>query len=209
MKLDYKKIAFALGLVAFLVPLLVLAQNSGFTPLAPIPGTDANADLPTFLNSWFRIGVGVAAFLAVIMIAIGGFEYMGSEGVTNKEAGRSRMMNAVFGLLLILASFIIFALINPKILDFTIGGEKLAPYQPPPSSNQQNQTAPLEPTSGEIKRASRQEGTIYMISNTTSDELRKQCADNYGGVFQQGGERGTDSSRWVCIGPSAPAQQTP
>ncbi|HEY4517923.1 MAG TPA: pilin [Candidatus Paceibacterota bacterium] len=84
-----------------------------------------NGDLPTFLNSLFRIGVGIAAFLAVIMLAVGGFQYMGSDSVFSKENGVQQMQAAVFGLILILASFLILRTINPSIVSLQIGGGNL------------------------------------------------------------------------------------
>lgn len=70
-----------------------------------------------YLNTMIRIFIGLCAILAVVMIVIGGIEYMTSELPGNKEHGKERIMGAIFGLILALGSWTILYQINPKILD--------------------------------------------------------------------------------------------
>lgn len=86
--------------------------------------TDA-ANLPDFLNNIYRYGVGIAAILAVIMITIGGFKYMTSEIPGMRLQNRGDILRAIFGLLLVLAPFIVFSIINPDILELDAGLEEL------------------------------------------------------------------------------------
>ena len=95
--------------------------RSEFTALNPIPGvTDAEAaESPSkFFNGMFMFGISIAAFLAVLMIAIGGIQYMSTDAVSGKSEGRERIIYAVMGLLLVLFSWILLRQINPEILDF-------------------------------------------------------------------------------------------
>jgi len=95
--------------------------RSDFTPLNPIKGvTDAEAaESPSkFFNGMFMFGISIAAFLAVLMIAIGGIQYMSTDAVSGKSEGRERITYAVMGLLLVLFSWILLRQINPEILDF-------------------------------------------------------------------------------------------
>lgn len=93
--------------------------------LAPLPdpsgGTmskfDPTTGLSGYLNLMITIFIGICAVLAVIMIVIGGIEYMTSELVSSKAAGIERIKNAILGLLLALGAWIILYTINPKILD--------------------------------------------------------------------------------------------
>ena len=62
------------------------------------------------------IFIGIAAVLAVVMIVMGGIEYMTSELIGNKEAGKDKIRNAIFGLLLALGAWTILNQINPDIL---------------------------------------------------------------------------------------------
>lgn len=66
----------------------------------------------------FMFGISIAAFLAVLMIAIGGIQYMSTDAVSGKTEGKERIQYAVMGLLLVLFSWILLKQINPEILNF-------------------------------------------------------------------------------------------
>ena len=87
-----------------------------FVPLAPLPGLTDKPDLTSYVNAGIRIGIGLAALLAVIMIVIGGIEYMGSDSFSQKDEGKKRITAAVGGLVLILGSFLILNIINPDLV---------------------------------------------------------------------------------------------
>jgi len=61
-----------------------------------------NSKLGAYLNIMIRIFIGICAVLAVIMIVVGGIEYMTSELISNKENGKHRITGAIFGLVLAL-----------------------------------------------------------------------------------------------------------
>ena len=91
--------------------------------LAPLPGVDSNFDpgqknsLGTYLNAMIKIFIGLCAVLAVVMLVIGGIEYMTSELMSSKEHGRERMRNAVLGLLIALGAYVLLFTINPDLLE--------------------------------------------------------------------------------------------
>ena len=72
--------------------------------------------LSRYLNTMLTIFIGICAVLAVVMIVLGGIEYMTSELPGNKENGKEKIRNAVFGLLLALGAWLILNTINPKLL---------------------------------------------------------------------------------------------
>ncbi|MFA5792020.1 MAG: D-alanyl-D-alanine carboxypeptidase family protein [Candidatus Paceibacterota bacterium] len=74
-------------------------------------------NLGAYLNIMIKIFIGLCAILAVIMIVIGGIEYMTSELPGNKEHGKERITGAIFGLVLALGSWTILYQINPDILN--------------------------------------------------------------------------------------------
>ena len=78
--------------------------------------TDTNS-IGGYLNLMIKIFIGICAVLAVVMIVMGGVEYMTSELIGNKEAGKNKIRNAIFGLLLALGAWTILNQINPKILN--------------------------------------------------------------------------------------------
>ncbi|MEK9182633.1 MAG: NlpC/P60 family protein [Patescibacteria group bacterium] len=132
-----------------------------YYPLAPLPGlgnrpdkgidtteTDSTGEksvaLGAYLNTMIKIIIGIAAILSVVMIVIGGIEYMTSELVSSKEAGKETIKNALFGLLVALGAYALLNTINPDLLNTDIaisgvtvkvdlsdlGGEASAPFVP-------------------------------------------------------------------------------
>jgi hypothetical protein len=108
-----------------------------YTLLAPLkcangsPNCDSSGEFGTFdptpddalgkyLNIMINLVIGISAVLAVVMIVIGGVEYMTSELISGKEAGRERITNAILGLLIALGAYVLLATINPKLLDTNI-----------------------------------------------------------------------------------------
>jgi hypothetical protein len=77
-------------------------------------------DLAQFLAQAFQFGLAIAAALAVIMIVWGGVEVMLSESVFNKDNGKKKIKDAIYGLLLALVSWLILYTINPEILNFKL-----------------------------------------------------------------------------------------
>ena len=75
-----------------------------------------NTALGAYLNMMIRLFIGICAVLAVIMIVMGGVEYITSELISSKEAGRERITHAILGLLLAMGSWLLLNTINPDIL---------------------------------------------------------------------------------------------
>ncbi len=92
--------------------------------LAPLPGiTEIDFAKATFWDytiKIFKIMIGIAGVLAVLMIVVGGMEYMTSDIISKKESGKDRIWSAVQGLILILGSFIILKTISPNLLNLDL-----------------------------------------------------------------------------------------
>ncbi len=114
-------------LISLITPLTLFANNK-YVPLSPsLPGVDATGytygtehGMSGFINSLFGISVGVAAVLAVIMLAIGGFQYMTSESIFKTSGAKEKITNAIVGLIIVLASILIMSTINPSIVNLHI-----------------------------------------------------------------------------------------
>jgi cell wall-associated NlpC family hydrolase len=91
-------------------------DKNGKPVLATFNATDAS-NLGKYLNLMITIFIGICAVLAVIMIVVGGVEYMTSELISSKEHGKERIQGAIFGLLLALGAYLILFTINPDILN--------------------------------------------------------------------------------------------
>ncbi len=123
-----------LTLLLVLVPTPLFAQD-GFVPLSQggVPGIERDISFSDFLNIAFRIGLAIAVTLAVVMITIGGVQYMGRESVFGKTEGRERIQNAVVGLLIALLIWLILFTINPNLLNFNVNVS-----EPPQGGSGQN-----------------------------------------------------------------------
>ena len=116
-----------LGSIA-LLPSTIFAVE--YQLLAPIPeaGFTSNPanNFGSYAASLIRLIIGAATVLAIIMFIFGGFAYMTSESLSAKGAGRETMMNAVGGLVLLLASYLILNTINPNLLNLNLNINKVA-----------------------------------------------------------------------------------
>ncbi|MBU6430849.1 MAG: hypothetical protein KGJ58_01015 [Patescibacteria group bacterium] len=98
-------------------------KDNSYTPLASLPGTtnsNGNVTIDTYIPGIFNLAIGIAGVLAVLMIIIGGVEYMTTDAIGGKEEGKERISNALKGLLLVLVSWILLYTINPKLTVFDL-----------------------------------------------------------------------------------------
>lgn len=124
------------------VPHLALAETAGdkeYTLLAPLPcvgnidpntgkltpGTGCNensesikekADIKTYIQYIFNLAIMLSAVAAVVMIVWGGLEYMLSSIPSVKVDGKARIKNAIFGLILVLCSYLILKTVDPRLV---------------------------------------------------------------------------------------------
>jgi hypothetical protein len=108
-------------LFCFALPPTVFSQQLEYAPLSPIPGTvlsDQNktTNITMYLIGMFRLIIGVAGALAVVMIVIGGIQYMSTDAIYGKSEGKEKIKKALSGLLLAIMSWLILNTINPEIL---------------------------------------------------------------------------------------------
>jgi hypothetical protein len=117
-------------LTFFTLPLFVFAQTE-YTLLEPSVyngtyNTTGGKPFSDYLNLVFKIGIGVAAGLAVIQIVIGGIQYMASESPFKIGDAKSKIEGAILGLILALGIYVFLYTINPDIVSL-----KLDIIQPP------------------------------------------------------------------------------
>jgi hypothetical protein len=106
---------------ACIVP--VVNTDTTYTMLAPLPGLEGTIntvdDCPfgKYLNIIIKLIMGISAVLAMVMITMGGIQYITSDLVSNKEAGRETITHAILGLVMMLGAFLILNTVNPKLLN--------------------------------------------------------------------------------------------
>ena len=124
--------------------------GGGFVPLTNIPGlTDQQptaGGLASFLNSFYKYLLGLAAILAVIEIIWGGLEISTQDSVSKNKDGKERIQQALFGLVLILSPVLIFTIINPSILNLSLNL--------PPIKQVAPTTAPTDQLNGALQNTS-------------------------------------------------------
>ena len=102
------------------IPLGAQQTNSPkttYTLLAPIGNLKEinTTDIGKYLNTMFLIIIGLCGALAVIMIVIGGVQYMGTESVFGKTEAKGKILSAILGLLIALGSYAILRTIDPAL----------------------------------------------------------------------------------------------
>lgn len=128
-------LAFAISSLGFVqsayatttTPTSPAGGNSTFVPLTQFPQIQAlsqPSNFATFVNTFYKILIGAGAVLAVLVIMYAGVQVMMNRGsVTKPSEARTRIQNAVLGLILLLSPVIVFGIINPSILNLNLGGE--------------------------------------------------------------------------------------
>jgi len=120
-------------------------KNPTYVPVVNIPGLSVGkADPVNFLRQLFLIGLTLTAFLAVVMIMWGGIQYMTTDAVSGKSEGKTRIRNAIFGLLIALLFLTVLGTINPQLTQFKFNVSQVqlpqifVPQSTPPPSDYQN-----------------------------------------------------------------------
>jgi hypothetical protein len=142
MKKDFKKAIITLGLfLSLFLSMSITVYATEYVELAPLPGTcesrtDGNGNvkcvtdtsagnLGNYLNNIYKLAVASAGVLAVLMIVMGGFSYISTDAISNKEEGKHQIKMALGGLLVVFASYIILNTINPQLVELKIVSDPL------------------------------------------------------------------------------------
>lgn len=80
-----------------------------------------SSSLSGYFNALFKIALSIGAIMAVLRIAYAGYMYMGAADMWgNKQKAREILGNAIIGLILLLAIYLILGQIDPRILNLQI-----------------------------------------------------------------------------------------
>jgi hypothetical protein len=101
----------------FLEPLPVIDENGKNAEATAIEIIPEQQSIGKSFNNFYDIAIGIGSVLAVIMIALYGFRYMtGEKSVHEISQLKTKIMNVVLGILLLLGIYIILNTINPNLL---------------------------------------------------------------------------------------------
>ena len=121
-KLKKKIILLVLGLylaVILLAGSAVFAQEGQKLEFKiPQPGGKAleQATLPQYISGLFTFGLMIVGITALASIMLGGIYYITSDLITTKQDAKDRITSAIYGLLLLLFSYLILNTINPELV---------------------------------------------------------------------------------------------
>lgn len=179
---------------------LTVAAAQGVELLEPSvlgEGGEAGVDFSTYISGIFSSLITVVAVLAVLMIVIGGMQYVMSFAVGGKEEGRKKIWGAVWGLILALASFLILRTINPALVDINLNIQRL-PDSPAASSSYSLTATDRDGNTSSITLNSLEDclRARESLIRTDPDRIVSECA----GSTQQSGDMTDDArnARGVC-----------
>jgi amino acid permease len=81
--------------------------------------TSQSTSLGAFLGQIFNWGIAIAVVLTIVMIIMGGIQYMTTDSFTGKESGREKINDALIGLGIALISWLLLYTINPNLVNFS------------------------------------------------------------------------------------------
>lgn len=101
-------------------PFFADAAFTSLSPNLPLMGQIGAMSLAEMLKRFFVIAIAFSALLAVIMVAIGGFEYMTTDSVFKMGNAKERITDAIIGLLIVLMAVLLLRTINPCLVTLSI-----------------------------------------------------------------------------------------
>lgn len=158
---------------------VVAATNDNFIPLTNIPAiTDISntSDLASFFNEVYKIAIGAAAGLAVLMIMYAGILWMtAGDNTENISKARSRITGAVFGLILILSPAIVFQIVNPNILNLQLGFQNVSVSPAPANSTVLTAGTTWESSASDATAVCKQQGGTPSTVSTANGISTIRC----------------------------------
>ena len=100
---------------------LVSDFNTGGNSL--FAGIANGASIADLVNALFKLAIILGAMLAVLRLVYAGFLYMASDIWSKKDEAKTAIQNALIGLMLLLATYLILNQINPNILNLNVSNQ--------------------------------------------------------------------------------------
>lgn len=111
-----------------------------YVPLEPLPfltnkyGPESGS-IGTFIGQGFKLIIGAGAVIAVAIIVLGALTYMFSDVAGNKKDALARIRNGMWGIVILLSSYLILYTINPELVTFNLKLTPLNNYNTTPGSS--------------------------------------------------------------------------
>lgn len=99
-------------------PTTTLDASGDYYLLEPIGGlkkVGADFKVRDWVNTMVKVFIGIIGVLAVVMIVVGGVQYMTTDAIGKKESGKETITGAIAGVILALGSVLLLRTINPQL----------------------------------------------------------------------------------------------
>ena len=118
--------------VYVILPTTLLAADSviNYVPLANLPsfgqngenitGPNFQSNFQRYLLAVYRTGIGIAGILSVLMLVVAGFQYSTTDAISGKEEAKGKITNVLWGLGLILVSYLMLNTVNKATLSLNL-----------------------------------------------------------------------------------------
>ena len=73
-------------------------------------------DLAEYIAAWYQWMLYAGVIIAVVMIMIGGVQYMAGKGMGQIDAAKKRIQSAIIGLVILFGAYIILSTVNPQLV---------------------------------------------------------------------------------------------
>jgi hypothetical protein len=187
--------------------------DTTYTPLASLPGlgdklckdskgvekpcfdTATPCAFSKYMNIMINLLIGFAAVLAVIMIVLGGLEYMTSELPSAKGNGKERISNALLGLVIALGAWALLNTLNPLLLNVCLDKlpeAKITIDEAPPTAGDFNPNE-IIPTGG-VRTCS--EGITKVETSGGTFTLCRRISSNVQSMINKAWSEGYRISGW-------------
>ena len=174
------------------------AAQSSYVLLAPLPcvGTQSGTQCTNGTNSGslitsipiqsyliyvFKLLIALAVFLSVIVAIYGGFKYMTTESINGKGDARKTIEDAVYGLLMALASYLILYTINPNFVNIS----KVAVPKLNVKTTNINLSGGLNDYSSVLGAVSRSADNTAIDANASAMSNASSASDNLDNINQE------------------------
>jgi hypothetical protein len=112
----------------FSIP-IISAEETTYKLLAPLPlsgggSLDTTTTASMYIPGMVMLIIGIAGVLAIVKIIYGGVVYISTDAIEGKSDGKQHIQDALWGLLLIISSWVILYTINPKLININLEIEK-------------------------------------------------------------------------------------
>ncbi len=114
---------FLLIIINFVINFSVLAREleEDYPTINNFKPTTTETPLPEYVRYIFNFVIVVSGIIALIMIVVGGIEYLTGAGNLNKiESAKEKLISSISGLVILLGSWILLYIINPQLTKISI-----------------------------------------------------------------------------------------